>query len=134
MFWLTLGAGLGISGYRRVTRITRSFARPAGRPAVRAAVGARARPRIRLRGIAGFARDVRDGMDLYSAQQRLNIERRRASRGHTLSAENTPYGTLPAENTPYGHALGMRQVTARSDPSAAYEGHPASRNGSSAQH
>lgn len=120
MFWLTLGAGLGISGYRRVTRITRSFARPvarpAGRPAARAAIGTRARPRIRLSGIASFARDVRDGMDLYSArqrQQRLNIERRRASRGHTL---------------------GMRQVTARSEPSAACEGYLASRNGSSAEH
>jgi hypothetical protein len=97
LFWLLAGAGLGISGYRRVTRVLRGLA---GSPA-------RSRPRQPHR-LAGFARDVRDGMDLYAEQQRLNIERRRA----------------PAAPT-----LGMQQVTAASAASAGYE---ASRNGSAA--
>jgi hypothetical protein len=73
LFWVTVGAGLGISGYRRATRIVRELSRP--RPPLR--------PRWRISGrpsgVAAFARDVRDGMDLYAEQQRLNIERRRAS-------------------------------------------------------
>lgn len=68
LFWVTVGAGLGISGYRRVTRVVREISRP--RPPLR--------PRGRAGGMAAFARDVRDGMDLYAEQQRLNIERRRA--------------------------------------------------------
>ena len=92
LFWLLAGAGLGISGYRRLTRILKGITGSASRP----------RPR-RLRGAAGFARDVRDGMDQYAEEQRLNIERRRATAGSTL---------------------GMQQVTATS---AGYE---ASRNGS----
>jgi hypothetical protein len=75
LFWLLAGAGLGISGYRRLTRIFKGLA-GASRP----------RPR-RLSGTAGFARDVRDGMDLYAEQQRLNIERRRATAGPTLEMQ-----------------------------------------------
>src|SRR5438067_2046957 len=73
LFWLLAGAGLGISGYRRVTRVFRGFARP----------GPRRRPR-RGHGLAGFARDVREGMDLYAERQRLNTERRHAPAGPTL--------------------------------------------------
>jgi hypothetical protein len=94
LLWLLAGAGLGISGYRRVTRIFRGFTSSAPRR----------RPR-QLPGVAGFARDVRDGMDLYAEQQRLNIERRRA---------------------PEGPTLGLQQV------STDREGYQASRNGSSA--
>ena len=61
LLWLTVGAGLGISGYRRASRIVREFT-GAGRP--------RAGPRAE--GLARFARDVREGMDLYAEQQRLN--------------------------------------------------------------
>jgi hypothetical protein len=63
LLWLALGAGLGISGYRRAMRVIRAFGRPA----------AGTRPRL---GLAGFARDVRDGMDLYAERQRLDHERR----------------------------------------------------------
>jgi hypothetical protein len=97
LFWVSVGAGLGISGYRRATRVVRELSRP--RPALR--------PRWRVDGMAAFARDVRDGMDLYAEQQRLNIERRRAP------AAPVPPGTP---------APGAHQVT----------GVPASRNGSSA--
>jgi len=70
LFWVTVGAGLGISGYRRANRALKGLVTVPGlrRP--------QARPESSL---AGFARDVRDGMDLYAEQQRLNIERRRAT-------------------------------------------------------
>jgi hypothetical protein len=109
LLWMTLGAGLGVSGYRRITRICRGFARPARS-------GASPRRLSRLRGVAGFARDVRDGMDLYAEQQRLNIERRRATAGPTLE---------------------LQQASAASAASAAasgYQGYRASRNGSRAHH
>ena len=76
LFWLLAGAGLGVSGYRRLTRILRGLA----------GSSSRRRPR-QPRGLAGFARDVRDGMDLYAEQQRLNIERRRAPAGPTLGMQ-----------------------------------------------
>jgi len=95
LFWLLAGAGLGISGYRRVTRVFRELARPGPRT------------RSRLRGLGGFARDVREGMDLYAEQQRLNAGRRQAPAGHTLGS----------------------QVTAAS---ASGQGHRAARNGSPA--
>jgi hypothetical protein len=47
LFWLVLGAVLGVTGYRRATALARSL-----RPAPRA-------------GLAGFAADVREGMGLY---------------------------------------------------------------------
>jgi hypothetical protein len=76
LFWLLTGAGLGISCYRRVTRVLRGLAGSSGR----------SRPR-EPRGLAGFARDVRNGMDLYAQEQRLNIERRRAPAGPTLDMQ-----------------------------------------------
>jgi hypothetical protein len=48
LFWLALGAVLGVAGYRRATALARSL-RPAPRPA----------------SLAGFAADVREGMALY---------------------------------------------------------------------
>jgi hypothetical protein len=67
MLWLIVGAVLGVAGYRRVSRLARTVA-----------VGGR-RAAARARGEAGgsrmggwaqraalFARDVRDGMELYS--------------------------------------------------------------------
>jgi hypothetical protein len=97
LFWVTVGAGLGVSGYRRATRVVRELSRPRSP----------LRPRWAVSGMAGFARDVRDGMDLYAEQQRLNIERRRA-----------PVAPVPRA----APALGSPEVT----------GVPASRNGSSA--
>jgi hypothetical protein len=48
LFWLTLGAVIGVSGYRRVTALVRSIS-----------------PGPRARGITSFAGDVREGMELY---------------------------------------------------------------------
>ncbi|HEY3956787.1 MAG TPA: hypothetical protein VGM53_25735 [Streptosporangiaceae bacterium] len=92
---MTVGAGVGISGYRRANRVVREISRSP------------LRPRWRVSGMAAFARDVRDGMDLYAEQQRLNIERRRAPAAPAL-------GSLPVTEAP--------RLT----------GPPASRNGSSA--
>jgi len=52
LFWLTIGAALGVSAYRRVTAAAQAL-RPAGRG----------------RRLARFAADVRDGMELYSERQ-----------------------------------------------------------------
>ena len=75
MFWLTLGAVAGVSGYRKVAKLARVFS-PA-RPTVRSGVPSPAEravpatpwPDSRLargaRAAAGFARDVKDGMRIY---------------------------------------------------------------------
>jgi hypothetical protein len=51
LFWLLLGAALGVAGYRRAAALARTLnpARGAG-------------------GLAGFAADVREGMALYMAR------------------------------------------------------------------
>ena len=56
LFWLLLGAVLGVTGYRRATALARSL-----RPAVRSAPRAGA--------LTGFAADVREGMALYMERQ-----------------------------------------------------------------
>lgn len=69
-FWLLAGAAGGIMGYRRVSSLTRQVsetlgARSRGGSERQQAAGARrhwAREAIR------FTRDVREGMDLYSAR------------------------------------------------------------------
>jgi hypothetical protein len=52
MFWLVLGAVLGVTGYRKATMIARSL-----RPAPRASA------------LAEFAADVREGMAAYLERQ-----------------------------------------------------------------
>jgi hypothetical protein len=52
LFWLLLGAALGIAGYRRLTVLARSVS-----------------PGAALRGLSRFAADVRDGMDVYMERQ-----------------------------------------------------------------
>ena len=47
LFWLGLGAVLGVTGYRKVTALARSL-----------------RPAPRASGLAEFAADVREGMAL----------------------------------------------------------------------
>jgi hypothetical protein len=51
LFWLTVGAVIGVTGYRRVTAAMRSFS-----------------PGSRARDLTRFADDVRDGMELYMAR------------------------------------------------------------------
>ena len=52
MFWLTLGAVLGVTGYRKATALARAL-----------------RPAPRASGLAEFAADVREGMALYMERQ-----------------------------------------------------------------
>jgi hypothetical protein len=76
LLWMGVGAGLGITGYRRAGRVLREITGQDAR-----------RPRLRLRQIGGvtrFVRDVRDGMDLYAEQQQHAIESPRAPEGPTL--------------------------------------------------
>jgi hypothetical protein len=61
MFWIIVGALLGVTGYRRVSRLARAVT-PGGRRDRREV------PRTQdwARGAALFARDVREGMELYT--------------------------------------------------------------------
>jgi hypothetical protein len=52
LFWLTLGAVLGISAYRRATAVARAIM-----------------PAPRAREITSFAGDVREGMQIYRQRQ-----------------------------------------------------------------
>jgi hypothetical protein len=52
VFWLSVGAALGVAGYRRATALARSL-----------------RPQARPESLAGFAADVREGMSLYMERQ-----------------------------------------------------------------
>ena len=52
LFWLVLGAVLGVTGYRKATALARSL-----------------RPAPRAGGLAEFAADVREGMALYMDRQ-----------------------------------------------------------------
>ena len=52
LFWVSLGAVLGVTGYRRVTALARSL-----------------RPQPERGSLPGFAADVREGMALYMERQ-----------------------------------------------------------------
>jgi len=52
LFWLVLGAVLGVTGYRKATALARSL-----------------RPAPRATGLTGFAADVREGMAIYMERQ-----------------------------------------------------------------
>ena len=52
LFWLTLGAVIGVASYRRATALVRSIS-----------------PAPRARELARFAGDVREGMELYMERQ-----------------------------------------------------------------
>jgi len=93
LFWVSVGAGLGISGYRRANRVLRELT---GQPRTQRP---RLRPSLRqVRGVAGFVRDVREGMDLYAEQRRTGAEPHQAPEGPTLGwqhvngAETAHYG------------------------------------------
>ena len=66
LFWLSLGAVLGVAGYRRVTALARSV-----------------RPAPPLDSLAGFTADVREGMALYLDRQ---AERQHGRAPSTLEA------------------------------------------------
>jgi hypothetical protein len=61
LFWLIVGAVLGVTGYRRLTQLARSV-RPGTR---RGAASRRPGSGTLAGGAAAFAHDVREGMELY---------------------------------------------------------------------
>ncbi len=61
LFWMIVGALLGVTGYRRVSQLARSI-RPGTR---RRAAPWRPQGGTWAHGAARFAHDVRDGMELY---------------------------------------------------------------------
>jgi hypothetical protein len=77
-FWLTAGAVTGIMGYRRVSAVGRRVSATLSPRATLSPGGSLSpggRPRLTRRGAVGmaretfrFARDVREGMDLYMAR------------------------------------------------------------------
>jgi hypothetical protein len=69
LFWLTLGAGLGISAYRRAAAAARAIS-----------------PAVRARELTGFAGDVREGMEIY--RQRQLAPARPALEGRTDHVED----------------------------------------------
>ena len=72
MFWLSLGAVIGVTGYRRVTALARSL-----------------RPEPQRNSLTGFAADVREGMALYMERQ--------AARSSTLEG-HAPRSLGPGEH------------------------------------
>jgi hypothetical protein len=105
-FWVATGAVLGVTGYRRITRLTRMFSGPSGslarpgpvarqpmlttpgRPAsVRPGTRHVARSQVaRAIAAAGFVRDVRDGMAEYWDLHRGEPDSART--GRTLGAQS----------------------------------------------
>ena len=95
LFWLIAGVLLGVTGYRRVSRLARTVAL-GGR---RAAVPARPRGRELMHSAAEFAHDVREGMELYTdrhpklAGRTLEGQQARAHRpGSALGVDNAKEG------------------------------------------
>jgi hypothetical protein len=87
-FWLTAGALAGIYGYRRACAVGRRISKG------RISKGRTSKDRISKAGLAAetvrFARDVRDGMDLYTA-------RHSAPAGSTLGAPETNRDEQPED-------------------------------------
>jgi hypothetical protein len=87
LFWVSVGAGLGISGYRRAGRAVRELTgqRRPGQQRPGHLGPARLRPRLsHLRGVAGFVRDVREGMDLYEEQRQPGPQARQVPSGPSV--------------------------------------------------
>jgi hypothetical protein len=93
LFWVGVGVLAGVTGYRRVTRLARAIGTGGRRS------GASRGPSglSWARGAALFARDVREGMELYAdrhprlAGRTLEVQRARAQR---------PSGAAPGEQGP----------------------------------
>jgi hypothetical protein len=89
LFWVIVGALLGVTGYRRLRRLTRAVTLGGWRDtAPGKARGPDVMPGGWARGAALFARDVREGMELYAdrhprlAGRTLEGQQARARRPH----------------------------------------------------
>jgi hypothetical protein len=129
-FWLAAGAVLGVTGYRRVSRLARVLTVPratarrslpgTGPTAGPQMVAPRARPRsqvARTVAAAKFVRDVRDGMaeylELHRGEPDQN-ERGRTLEGRTLETQSyrtlssVPARSGPARSGPAGSGESQR--------------------------
>jgi hypothetical protein len=102
LFWLTLGAVAGVTGYRRLSRLMRAIQPVPGRGGRRGWPG---RPGWAGRpgsasGLTAFLRDVRDGMAQYADQRasaagpipdRQQVHTERSSPAATRSYPGTHY-------------------------------------------
>lgn len=79
MFWLSAGAAIGISAYRRVQTLGRAASAALAPPGGAGTAPAAGRPRggatgqgavARIGGAVRFARDVREGMGIYTDRHR----------------------------------------------------------------
>jgi hypothetical protein len=108
LFWLLLGAVLGVTGYRKATALARSL-RPAPRPSA----------------LADFAADVREGMSLYMERQSgaaastLEGHRRRALPPGTPGGPSRRRSATVAANRP--PATTNRRSTAHEPPAHPHE-------------
>jgi hypothetical protein len=94
-FWLLAGAAGGIVGYRRVSSLTRQVSVTLGLNPQQQNAQKTAARRHWAREAIGFTRDVREGMDLYSARHP------RASRptlGPGTRARNSAHSTYHDED------------------------------------
>jgi hypothetical protein len=69
LFWLTLGAAAGVTGYRRLTRLVRAMQPLPVRGSRRGWPGGQYGRRGGYGGTASFLRDVREGMDQYAGRR-----------------------------------------------------------------
>ena len=93
LFWVIVGALLGVTGYRRLRRLTRAVT-----------LGGRRDPasgKAWASGAALFARDVREGMELYA-------DRHPRLAGRTLEGQQArarrPQGAGPGDDDAAGRA------------------------------
>lgn len=110
LFWMIAGALLGVTGYRRVSRLARAVA--VGRRRGEAPGRGRDLPRSSrahgdrthwygARSVALFARDVREGMELYTDRHRrlagrtLGDQQARSERLHQDGAGGDPGRVYP---------------------------------------
>jgi hypothetical protein len=96
LFWVIVGALLGVTGYRRLRRLTRAVTLGGRRdPAPGRARGRDPMPGGWARSTALFARDVREGMELYA-------DRHPRLAGRTLEGQQArarrPQGAGPGDD------------------------------------
>jgi hypothetical protein len=98
LLWMVLGAVLGVTGYRRLSRLARAVA-PAGRRSRRPGPRPHREPAA---GAALFARDVRDGIEEYlsrhARQRGPNLEGQHA--GAPRPGRAGEGGALPGPHYP----------------------------------
>jgi len=104
LFWAIVGALLGVTGYRRVVRLGRAVGMGGRRGAPAGKRRSRGFKRGWTRSAVLFARDVRDGMEIYTdrhprlAGRTLEGQQARAQRPRQAGASEVPASAFPGAN------------------------------------